>query len=256
MQELAQAIADRLIVTPGATFNGFAIGSTEPASNVGPWFKDCEQFFVFDDETARYVPISKFSTNIFGNVQVLSASGTFIVPDFVYRLRVHAWGGGGGGADVGAGVWGGGGGAGGYGLKIFDVVPGQSIAYIIGAGGAAGAASSGGNGGNTAFLTMTANGGTGAPLSGGASSDAGVGGAVTGSDFSIVGGDGIIPATGNVQAGFGAPSANGGSGGVFSATLARATGKTPGGGGAGATAGTSPVGVSGAGATGQILIEY
>lgn len=58
MQELAQAIADRLIVTPNQQFSTFVTGSTAPPSNQGPWFKDCEEWFVFDDATGTYVPMT------------------------------------------------------------------------------------------------------------------------------------------------------------------------------------------------------
>lgn len=57
-QQLAQAIADRLIIQSDPVNSSFAIGSTAPTSNVGPWLKDCSTWFVFDDATSSYVPMT------------------------------------------------------------------------------------------------------------------------------------------------------------------------------------------------------
>lgn len=57
MQELGDAIAARLIVTPSQSFNSFAIGSVAPTSNIGPWLRDCLTWYVYDDATASYVPM-------------------------------------------------------------------------------------------------------------------------------------------------------------------------------------------------------
>lgn len=66
MQDLGAAIAARLIISSNQSFSSFAVGSLEPTSNVGPWLKDCLEWFVFDDATARYVPIK--SSAIAGNL--------------------------------------------------------------------------------------------------------------------------------------------------------------------------------------------
>lgn len=58
MQELAESIAARLIVTPNQTFTSFVNGSVEPTSNQGPWLKDCETWYIWDDTVARYVPMT------------------------------------------------------------------------------------------------------------------------------------------------------------------------------------------------------
>lgn len=241
MQELLQAFGARLIVTPNQGFFGFAIGSVEPTSNVGPWLKDCLEIFVYDDDTARYVPLQ--TRDGFQNQQYFTTSGTFIVPDFTYQLKVTAWGGGGGGffnaADFNAG-----GSGGGRGIKIFTVIPGQAINYTIGAGGSPGNPST--NGGNTTFLTMTAGGGLGGILNYGR-----LGGVVTGADFPVQGGtSGQAPASG--APGHGGLSPGGGSGGEFAPSGGVVNGIVPGGGGSGGY--TASTGGNGAG--GAVLIEF
>lgn len=54
-QELAQAIADRLIIQSDQNFSSFAIGPNAPTSNVGPWLKDCQTWYVWDDNAGQYV---------------------------------------------------------------------------------------------------------------------------------------------------------------------------------------------------------
>jgi hypothetical protein len=106
--------------------------------------------------------------------QLYAARGTysFVVPPNVFRLTsVRIWGsGGGGGSGYPYGTTGptggGGGGAGGYSeIKGLDVVPGQTIPIIIGAGGAGTPAynwSTGGSGGASSFGSFcSATGGTG-----------------------------------------------------------------------------------------------
>lgn len=245
MQELGNEIAARLIISPSTEFNTFAIGSTAPASNVGPWLKDCLEWFVFDDATASYVPVTKGG---FNTIELKSASGSFVVPDFIYKLKIQAWGGGGGGANASANG-GGGAGAGGYGMLYANVVPGQSIPFTIGAGGVAGVA--GTAGGSTTILGMTCNGGA-----GGASEPfQGAGGTVTGADVSVNGGSGNR-GTSNAGGIGGSAGGGGGDGGKISETAASPfkIGVTPGGGGAGGMSGTDMT--AGAGAPGRILIEY
>lgn len=38
-------------------FTTFAIGPDEPKENVGPWLKDSKEWWVFNYEKKRYVPI-------------------------------------------------------------------------------------------------------------------------------------------------------------------------------------------------------
>jgi hypothetical protein len=56
-QELAQAIADRLIIQANPFNSSFATGSVAPTSNIGPWLKDCEEWYVWDDATGQYIPM-------------------------------------------------------------------------------------------------------------------------------------------------------------------------------------------------------
>lgn len=244
MQDLFNAMAARLIVTPSANFAGIVMGSIEPTGNAGPWLKDCEEWFIFDDATARYVPITKQG---FTNLEYKIASGTFIVPVDIYKLRVQAWGAGGGGHATSAGNSGVGGGGGGYGLTLFDVTPGQTINFTVGLGGAAG--SPGIDGGDTTFLTLVGGGGKGAV----ALATAGAGGTHSGATVGINGESGA--GTGGSNYGGGDGGDAGGGGGAGGATdQIIAGGVVPGGGGEGGSAST--VHGPGAGAGGGITIEY
>lgn len=56
-QELLDEIVHRSkIVSPTGT-NFIFIGDVEPTSDVGPWLKNGVSWFVFDEETKRYVPL-------------------------------------------------------------------------------------------------------------------------------------------------------------------------------------------------------
>lgn len=56
-QEWAVEMVRRMkIVSPTGT-NFFVIGDIEPTSNVGPWLKNGTQWYVFDADIKRYVPI-------------------------------------------------------------------------------------------------------------------------------------------------------------------------------------------------------
>lgn len=56
-QELFEQLVLRSkIVSPSGT-NFFFIGDTEPTSNVGPWLKNEKQWFVWDEDIKRYVPL-------------------------------------------------------------------------------------------------------------------------------------------------------------------------------------------------------
>jgi len=160
------------------------------------------------------------------NLQLITASGNFLVPAGVTKIRVKAvaGGGGGGGASSNGGAPFGGnpgtgtsGGAGETREGIFSVTPGQNIAITIGAGGAggagnaAGAGSNGSPGGNTiigAPVNMTANGGSNGTATGGAGTG-GSGG--SGGSYSITGENGhsghvgaapTIPQTERPKSGF------------------------------------------------------
>lgn len=249
MQDLADAIGARLIISPNSDFNTFAIGSTAPTTNVGPWLKDCEQWFVFDDDTASYIPTLKGG---FDNQSYVVASGTFTVPDFIYKLKITAFGAGGGGFADGTATPQAGGGGGASGVSIVTVTPGQAIPYTIGSGGAGG--NPGGAGGATTLLGLSAGGGAGAT----AVTAAGLGGTASGFDINLTGqagcgssGGGTVNDTQGGDAG-----GWGGKGGTVRAA-ASATGRNglaPGGGGSGGANGA--VVTAGDGAGGSILFEW
>lgn len=257
-QQLFNDMATRLIVTPNQNNSTFVTGSTEPTSNVGPWLKNCEEWFVFDDATGRYRPTP---IGVFKNMRYYTSNDTFVVPDNIFKLKVSAWGAGGGGCATSGGVAGAGGGAGGYGIKIFDVVPTQSIGVSVGIGGAAGGAT-GGTGGSTTFLTLVATGGTGGSIVV-ANAEGGVGGTATGADFFVNGGCGNAVGNGGgggidaaASVGIGGVASHGGDGGKCSAIVAKSTGIVPGGGGAGQSTSSAPAGATGPGGSGSVLVEY
>lgn len=242
-QAFAQAIADRLVVSTPENISVFVAGDTEPASNIGPWFKDCTEWWYYDDATGQYRPVSVG----YQTYDILTGAGTYVVPAGVYRLYVEAWGGGGGGLSSG---YGGAGGGGAYGSAKFTVTPGQNIAYTVGSGGAAGNPASAG--GNTSFSTLTCNGG-GAGL---ASQQGGAGGSVAGADFGIPGQAGLWGSmnTGDQKAGVGGAAGRGGPGGSYtSASFSTSAGSFPGGGGSGSHASVHG-GIGGAGANGSIIV--
>lgn len=263
-QQFATDFAARLIVTPNQNNSTFVTGSVEPTSNVGPWLKNCEEWFVYNDSTGRYRPET---VGVFKNFSYYTSNSAFVVPDNIYKIKVHAWGGGGGGGDMVSSISGGGGGAGGFGLKIFDVTPGQVVPVTVGAGGTNG--TPGNSGGNTTVLTLIVNGGAGGGVYAGAGSqfsNGGLGGTVAGADFSVSGGTGSASygtSTTTMAAGEGGSSPQGGSGGVNRNGGGTAlNGVTPGGGGVGGNS-TTPGNTSaafpatgGSGATGAVLVEY
>lgn len=249
MQELANAIGARLIISPNSDFNTFAIGSTAPTTNVGPWLKDCEKWFVFDDDTASYVPTLKGG---FDQMSYVTTSGTFTVPDFIYKIKVTAFGGGGGGFADGTTTAQSGGGGGSAGISIVDVTPAQAIPYTIGAGGAGG--NPGGSGGSTTILGFTAGGGAGASTV----VAAGLGGTATGFDINLSGQSGQGSSGGSTvnDTQGGDAGAWGGKGGTVraSASITGRNGLAPGGGGSGGANGA--VVTAGDGAGGAILFEW
>lgn len=56
-QELANAIAERLVLQTAATFAIFVAGSTAPLSNVGPWFNEAtSSWWVWSNTSGTYIP--------------------------------------------------------------------------------------------------------------------------------------------------------------------------------------------------------
>jgi microcystin-dependent protein len=56
-QELANAIAARLVISSNQASANIVAGADAPQSNVGIWFKDCQTLYVWDDNTGSYVPM-------------------------------------------------------------------------------------------------------------------------------------------------------------------------------------------------------
>lgn len=55
-QQLADAIAERLYLVTAQSFALFVSGSTEPATNVGPWLKNGQEWYVWSDTSGNYQP--------------------------------------------------------------------------------------------------------------------------------------------------------------------------------------------------------
>lgn len=249
-QDALNTIVSLIAVSPNQQYATFVTGSQAPTSNQGPWLKDGLEWFVWSDSVGGYVPITKQG---FTFQQYFSASGAFIVPPFIYKLRISAWGAGGGGGDA-IGVNNGGGAGGGFALKLHDVSPNENIVIVVGTGGA-NSTPNGVAGGNTTVaddsgVFITCVGGSGSLNSG---NDQAVGGGASGGDIVLVGGSGAA-AFGAAGAG-GDAAGWGGKGGAIGLQLAQRVGTAPGGGGAGGINGVvDPTG--GSGAAGGVLIEW
>jgi len=171
------------------------------------------------------------------NLVVFTSSGTFTVPDNVYKIKAEVWGGGGGGSG-GVGATGAGGG---YAQKMLDVSPGDLITVTVGVGGAGATYPTVAGSGTTSSFGahVSATGGAG----GGAGQ--GSGGFGVGGDENLGGQSGSDLADPVQVLETGGASPRGGSGGAN--TIGNAPG---GGGGAGWTTPGS------AGARGQINVWY
>jgi hypothetical protein len=55
-QELATAMVERMKIVSPASINFIFVGDVEPTSNVGPWLKNGNSWWVFDSDLKRYVP--------------------------------------------------------------------------------------------------------------------------------------------------------------------------------------------------------
>jgi len=191
-------------------------------------------------------------------MQAFTASGNFIVPFGVRRVRVQCWGAGGGGGGTNSGSFNAlanAGGAGAYGEGIYAVTPGASIPVTVGAAGAAGttAPGNGGIGGTSSFGTLlSCTGGFGGSASGGGIATGGGGaGSATGGVINQAGataqpgfivGSNLASAVGGFSfgCGYGAIA-------VSSTAFAGYNSVTPGQGGNGAVGGTAPGGQGGPG---------
>ncbi len=209
--------------------------------------------------------------------QTFTGNGTFTVPAGVTSIIIECWGGGGGGSNRGGAAGGGGGGAYTRGT-ISGLIPGNTMAVVVGSGGAAGS-----NGNPTSVGTISANGGS----STSNSRTGGAGGAASAIGGNIVasysggsggnaraatsgannegggGGGGSATITANGGVGESATTATGGAGGTGTGAGGRGAdgdgspdavaGTAPGGGGGGRGEGG---GTSKAGANGQVVVSW
>ena len=191
----------------------------------------------------------------FTRTDTFGVNGSWRAPMGVRTVRVRAVGAGGGGGGGDTSYSGGGGGAGGYAESLIQVVPGQSYAVVIGAGGSAGVSGGpGGTGGDTGFgLLVHATGGQGGgsanPDSHGGAPGAGTNGVLL--QAGGYGGDGAMLA--RIPGGTGGASAFGGGGRGADEGGLPAYGLANGSGGGGGY-GTNSAGGYGAG--GLVVIEY
>lgn len=181
-----------------------------------------------------------------------ASSSPWVVPCGVTEITVHVWGGGGagGGGTNTSSPGGSGGGGGGYVVATIAVTPGDNIVFAIGAGGVGGT-TNGTNGGNSTILGVTAFGGTGGLVNGGAvgTGGGGSGGTVTAGSNGLIG-------TGT-NGGNGGSGGNGGAGGAGGAAgVNGSAGLTPGGGGGGAGQRNGGSEAGGSGGAGQITIQW
>lgn len=56
-QKLANEMVRRMKIVSPTAVNFIFIGDNEPTSNVGPWLKDGNKWYVFDETLKRYVPL-------------------------------------------------------------------------------------------------------------------------------------------------------------------------------------------------------
>lgn len=56
-QEFFEALVERLSIQSPVGTNFFVVGDVEPSTNQGPWLKNGNKWYVFDEDLAVYVPI-------------------------------------------------------------------------------------------------------------------------------------------------------------------------------------------------------
>lgn len=55
-QGLLEAFAARLIISPSVPWSSFVLGAAQPTSDLGPWAKDGQTWWMWSDTLATYVP--------------------------------------------------------------------------------------------------------------------------------------------------------------------------------------------------------
>lgn len=227
-------------------------------------------WFVYDDKGA--VVTGPTGGRFLRSTQLTSGT-TFTTGVDTETIKVRLVGGGGGGGGctsvAAAAAAAGGGGAGAYTEKVFDVTPNTNYTYAIGAAGTGVSGAAGNNGGNTTFAvgatTVTAPGGSGAPVAVAATTliakGGGAGGTTpTNGDVNVPGAPGdygitLIVATPIVAAGNGGSSDLGAGGLGIVAVGNGNNGGGFGGGGGGSATGASAARTGGNGVAGCIIVE-
>lgn len=77
-QGLLQEFAARLIISPSVPWSSFTVGAAQPTSNLGPWFKDGKELWVWDDTLSTYIPVVAAA--------VLDANGGSQYPSLRYAV--------------------------------------------------------------------------------------------------------------------------------------------------------------------------
>lgn len=77
-QGLLEEFAARLIISPSVPWSSFTVGAAQPTSNLGPWFKDGKELWVWDDVLATYIPVVASS--------VIDANGGSQYPSLRYAV--------------------------------------------------------------------------------------------------------------------------------------------------------------------------
>ena len=192
----------------------------------------------------------------FSAIQTFTASGTFVVPNGVTRVKATVIGGGGAGGTH-ATQSAGGGGAGGQAVKVVgNLWPGTPYSVIVGAGGIGPASpGDGGAGGTSSFASfVSATGGAGgnggvAPVN----QAGGGGGAGVGGDVNFPGAFGTDAVTVGQRGGDGGgPGGGRGTSGLIQGISAPGWGGGGGGGGSNGTTGAQ----GGNGGSGLVIVEY
>lgn len=245
-------------------FQDLNLAANQPGTELpAVWHTGAQESIILPVEAAGLVPTDADNTQLLQaifalpgkNVQVFSASGTFVVPASVRKVSVVVVGGGSGSSGCNASCFAGACGAGGgWAIKIVAVTPGQQIAVTVGPAGAGSAAAIiSGVGGTSSFGPYCSATGAAAACVGddfsGAYGGEGVGGDINGAGAD--GSDGSSTGTGNwagVSGGslFGGGKRTGSGGGRI--------GETPGAGGSAPYNGSVTGGS--AGASGIVIVRW
>lgn len=252
------------VTTEVAKPQTLAPGEMLVLSGSGVWFVfDANMAVKSSNQAGRYLRTRRF------------VSGTsFVISSDCNKFKATIVGGGGGGGGctsvASAAAAAGGGGSGAKAEKVWDVTPGATINYTLGAGGTGTSGAAGGNGGASTItgpdaVVVTAPGGLGAPLATAlttlSTKVGGDGGAISTNGDHNKGGNPGAPGVIVIVAGPNGVSGNGGSG-MFgdgglglAAVGAGAVGGGNGAGGSGGLTGASAARAGGAGSGGILVVE-